>query len=250
MTTNIDLGILSGISYVSGIDYFKGINERVLENTPISHVMSPNPSIVLVSVDCDQYVQYLFDKEYDRVANHILAGVHKLVSAGCNTLVIASNTGHIAVPAIERVYPSLRILHIADCCGHYLKSKGYTNVGLIGTKPTMEEDYLKDRLALHGIQTMVPETNAARSEVYRIIIEELSYNKFFDESRQRLVEIVGSLRERGAQACIMGCTEIELILSSSDVSDIELVPSAQIHIQSIADVILGSLAIEEVLPPS
>ena len=77
------LGILTGISYVSGLDYFKGINEIVLANTPKCHVMSPNPVIVMVSVDCDEYAHYLTLKSFDKVAEYLLTGVRKLVAAGC-----------------------------------------------------------------------------------------------------------------------------------------------------------------------
>lgn len=67
-----NLGILSGISYVSGLDYFKGIHEKVLSQTPICHLMAPNPSVVMVSVDCDLYVSYLMEGAFDEVANHLL----------------------------------------------------------------------------------------------------------------------------------------------------------------------------------
>ena len=80
--TSPTLGILTGISYVSGLDYFKGINERVLASTPKCHVMSPNPSIVMVSVDCDEYVHDLTLKSFAKVTEHLLVGVRKLVAAG------------------------------------------------------------------------------------------------------------------------------------------------------------------------
>ena len=96
------LGILTGISYVSGLDYFKGINEAVLAGTPPHHLMSPNPSIVMASVDCDEYVHLLTLESFSEVDKHLLAGVRQLVASGCDTLVIASNTGHICVPAIEK----------------------------------------------------------------------------------------------------------------------------------------------------
>jgi aspartate racemase len=249
MSSTTNLGILTGISYVSGLDYFKGINEQCIAETPLEHLMSPNPSIVMVSVDCNKYVKFLMARAYDDVSDHLINGIDKLVSAGCDMLVIASNTGHIAVPAIERKFPALRILHIADCSGFYLKANGYINVGLVGTKPTMEEDYLKQRLTLHGIQTIVPEPTETRDEIYRIIIEELSYNNFLDSSRQKLVQIIENLRDRGAQACILGCTEIELLIKDGDVEGIELIPSAQLHIKTAAKVLLGQISIYDVLPP-
>jgi aspartate racemase len=247
--TSHKLGILTGISYVSGLDYFKGINEIVLENTPQCHLMSPNPSIVMVSVDCDEYVHNLTLKLFDKVAEHLLTGVRKLVDAGCETLVIASNTGHICVPSIERDFPNLKILHIADCCASQLKKQGFSKVGLIGTKPTMEEDYLKERLSLHGITTLVPEDEQIQDGIYAIICQELSFNIFRDESRDHFVKVIRDLENRGAEACILGCTEIELLVQQEHVPNFPLLASAEIHIQNIANVLLGNIKLEDVLPP-
>jgi aspartate racemase len=231
------LGILTGVSYVSGLDYFKGINERVLAATPKCHLMSPNPPIVMVSVDCDEYVHYLTLKSFDKVAEHLLAGVSKLVAAGCDMLVIASNTAHICVPEVEREFPELKILHIADCCASELKKQGFSRVGLIGTKPAMEEDYLKARLLLHGIE-----------EIYEIICQELSYNVFTDESRAKIVKAIRGLEARGAEACILGCTEIELLVKQEHVPGLALLPSAEIHIETAANVLLQKVKLEDVLP--
>ena len=242
------LGILSGISYVSGLDYFNGINEKVLAETPKGHLMAPNPSIVMVSVDCDIYVHHLMSRSFAEVDEHLLTGVRQLVAAGCDLLVIASNTGHICVPAVEREFPQLEILHIADCCAFQLKAQGFSNVGLIGTKPTMEEDYLKSRLLRHGISTIVPEDKLAQEEIYRIIYEELSYNDFQEESRTTIVKEIRRLKTEGAEACILGCTEIELLVQQAHVPDFSLLPSAEIHIQTAANVLLGKVSLADVSP--
>ena len=241
------LGILTGISYVSGLDYYKGINERVLANTPRCHLMSPNPPLVMASVDCDEYVHYLTHSPA-KVANHLLAGVRSLVAAGCDLLVIASNTGHIAVPAIVNEFPDLAVLHIADCCAAELKGQGFSRVGLIGTKPTMVEDYLKSRLLLHGITTLVPEDERRQDEIYDIICQELSYNVFRDESRAKMVDVIRGLEARGAEACILGCTEIELLVQEEHVPGFPLLPSAEVHIRTSADVLLGRMEREDLLP--
>lgn len=242
------LGILTGISYVSGLDYFKGINEIVLANTPKCHLMSPNPSIVMVSIDCDKYAHYLRLKSFDKVAEYLLTGVRKLVETGCEILVIASNTGHICVPAVESEFPKLKILHIADCCGSQLKKQGFSKVGLIGTKPTMEENYLKERLHLHGITTLVPEDEQTQEEIFEIICQELSYNVFRDESRGKMVKAIRGLEMQGAEACILGCTEIELLVQQKHVPNLPLLPSAEIHIQTAANLLLEKVDLEDVLP--
>lgn len=247
--TPTNLGILTGISYVSGLDYFKGINEKVLAKTPKRYLLSPNPSIVMVSVDCDAYVQHLNTKSFRKVEEHLLAGVCKLVAAGCDLLVIASNTGHICVPAVEHQFPELKILHIADCCALQAKKQGFSKVGLIGTKPIMEEDYLKSRLFRHGVETIVPEEEKIQDEIYEIICQELSYNVLRDESRTKMVKAIRGLESHGAQVCILACTEIELLLKQEDVPGLPLLPSAEIHIEAAANVLLGKVKIEDMLPP-
>lgn len=244
-----NLGILTGVSYVSGLDYYKGINERFIKNTPKKYVMSPNPPIIMVSVDCDKYVHNLTIKSFDKVIEHLLKGVSKLVAAGAEILVIASNTSHICVPAVEKEFPKLKVLHIADCTALKLKKNGFKEVGLIGTKPTMKENYLRDRFLMHGIKTMVPEEKETREEIYDIICQELSFNIFKDKSRKRFVEIIRSFKDRGAKAFISGCTEIELLVKQEHIPDFPLFPSAEIHIQTAADVLLGKVKLKDILPP-
>ena len=243
--SDLSLGILTGISYVSGVDYYKGIHERVLAETPKRFLMPPNPHIMMVSVDCDEYVQYLTNGGFEAVSAYLLKGVDKLVAAGCDLLVIASNTGHICVPTVEAAHPNMRVLHIADCCAYQMKQRGITKVGLVGTQPTMEQSYLHDRLARHGISTVVPDRENVRAEIYRIIYEELSFNDFRPKSRQTMIN---AIRELGTDACILGCTEIELLVQQEHVSDVMVLPSAEIHIQTIADILLGKMTVVDVLP--
>lgn len=276
------LGILTGISYVSGLDYFKGINERVLAEGTKGHLMVPNPQIIMSSVNCDEYAHHLVSNQFDKVDEHLLSGISKLVNAGCDLLVIASNTGHICFPTVKVRYPELQILHIADCCALQLKAKGFTKVGLIGTKPTMvsshfsnlgfmlllcvffflityvlhnylfscekQHDYLKDRLALHGISTIVPETDSEQEEIFRIIMDELSYNKLIGSSRETLINSIEGMIRRGAETCLLGCTEIELLVPLDAIPNVTLLPSAEIHMDCIAQVLLGKICLEDILP--
>jgi aspartate racemase len=242
------LGILTGISYVSGVDYYQGIHERVLPRTPVGHLMPPNPPMTMVSVDCDQYANHLMAGAFDRVSEYLLDGVNKLVATGCDLLVIASNTGHICVPAVEAAHPQLDVLHIADCSAHQLRRMGASHVGLVGTQPTMEQSYLSDRLARHGITTVTPADASVREEMYRIIRDELSLNEFRPASRAAIVEAIRELHDQGAAACILGCTEIELLVQQEHLPEFPLLPSAETHIQFTADILLGELRAEDVLP--
>ena len=209
MNDNINLGILTGISYVTGLDYYKSINEYFMQNRKPVYELNPNPNLVFVSVDCDKYVHLLEKRNFDKVSAHLMDGITKLVNSGCNYLAIASNTGTI---------------------------------------PTMEEDYLIGRLQLHGINTIVPEHVTDRIKIYDIIRNELSYNVFKDDSRKRIIDIIKKLTESDVVACISGCTEIELLVKQTDMPKVELFPSAQIHIKYITDLLLGRINLSEIQP--
>ena len=245
---DINLGILTGISYVTGLDYYKSINEYVMQNTKPVYSLNPNPQLMLASVDCDKYVKLLEERNFEMVSNHLMDGVTKLVNAGCDHLAIASNTGHIAYNRIKKIYPDLNIIHIADCIANELKNKSYYEVGLIGTKPTMEENYLIQRLALHGINTIVPKDSRDRIKIYDIICNELSYNVFNDESREAIINIIKELMENNIKSCISGCTEIELLVKQNDIPNTDFFLSAQIHIKYISEFLLGRIDLLDIKP--
>lgn len=169
----------------------------------------------------------------------------KLVGAGVDFLVIASNTGHLCAPRVREVHPSLPILHIADVTATAIKAKGFTKVGLLGTEPTMREAYLKDQLALHGIETVTPETDEDLRQIFEYIMHELGFNVFKDETRTFFVDQVRKLVARGASGVILGCTEIELLIKQEHVPDVPLFPSAELHIEAAAKVAAGKVDIKE-----
>ena len=245
---NISLGILTGISYVTGLDYYKSINEYVMQNTPPVYSLNPNPQVMLASVDCDLYVKLLEERNFEMVSEHLMNGVAKLVNGGCDHLAIASNTGHIAYNSIKNKYPNLNIIHIADCIAIELKNKEYYEVGLIGTKPTMEENYLIERLRLHGINIIVPKDSRDRIKIYDIICNELSYNVFKRSSREAIINIIKDLMKNNIKSCISGCTEIELLVKQNDIPNIDLFLSAQIHIKYISELLLGRLILSDIKP--
>jgi aspartate racemase len=112
----------------------------------------------------------------------------------------------------------------------------------------MQEDYLKSRLLLHGITTLVPEDEQTQDEIYEIICQELSYNIFRDESREKMLSVIRGLESRGAEACILGCTEIELLVQQEHLPGLRLLPSAEIHIQAAANLLLGKIKLSDLLP--
>jgi len=235
------LGLLTGVSYQSGIDYYQSINEQYMAlEHPNSHVMPPNPDLVMVSVDCDAYAHHLINKDWSGVADYLLErGVKRIVGAGATCLCICSNTAHIAVPRIRKQYPSLDILHIADTTAKAILSAGMTRVGLLGTEPTMREDYLKVALRAHGIETVVPD-DEDQHKIFSYIMHELGFGKFDQQTREYFKQQVRSLvSDKGATGVILGCTEIELLLSQKDTPEIPLFASAALHIAAAVQVASG-----------
>ena len=244
------LGLLTGVSYQSGLDYYKNVNEKYMQLVPKGHLMPPNPLMVMVSVDCDVYAKMLaIDKDWDGVAEYISHGVGRLVKAEVDFLVICSNTAHLAVPRIGELYPRMPVLHIADTTARAIKAKGLTCVGLLGTEPTMREEYLKLQLRKHGIATIVPDSDAVFAQIFQFIMDELGFGEFKESTRAFFVQQVQQLAARGAQGVIMGCTEIELLLRQNDVPDVTLFASAELHIEAAAHVAAGLSQVADYMPP-
>ena len=234
------LGLLTGISYVSGVDYYRGISERfgVLLGGK-GKLMPRNPLLSLVSVDCDEYAYALTQERWDDVYAHLLSGVDMLVASGIDVLVIVSNTGHMCLPVVAAKHPSLRVLHIADCTARAITARGFTKVGLLGTEPTMRRRYLKDRLALHGVETLVPERDEDLRQIFTYIMKELGQNVFADSTRAFFADQVAKLVSAGCQGVILGCTEIELLELADVCPGVPLFRSAELHIEACARVAAG-----------
>jgi aspartate racemase len=242
------MGILTGISYVSGLDYYKGVNEEYAKIVGKKHLMPPNPLLIMVSVDCDIYAKHLVANEWAAVYQHLLAGVSRLVGAGCDYLVIASNTGHMCVPTVRSAFPKLRILHIADCTAAAIKKKGLKKIGLLGTEPTMRESYLKDQLAKHGLEIIAPDKDEDLTQIFKFIMDELGFNIFKPTTLEFFKAQVRKLQARGCEGVILGCTEIELLIKQKDTPDVPLFASAELHISVAAEVQAGETTVEDIMP--
>eukprot|EP00441_Pelagodinium_beii_P014333 CAMPEP_0197654188 /NCGR_PEP_ID=MMETSP1338-20131121/38705_1 /TAXON_ID=43686 ORGANISM="Pelagodinium beii, Strain RCC1491" /NCGR_SAMPLE_ID=MMETSP1338 /ASSEMBLY_ACC=CAM_ASM_000754 /LENGTH=239 /DNA_ID=CAMNT_0043229587 /DNA_START=105 /DNA_END=821 /DNA_ORIENTATION=- len=230
------IGMLTGISYVSGIDYYRGINERIAKLLPNGSIMPKNSEMVMISVDCDEYVRLLTARDDEAVQEYLLRGIAKIHAAGVDFLVIASNTAHVCYERVRTRFPDLPVLHIADCTAAAARGKG--PVGLLGTEPTMRDgSWLKSRLAKHGVEVLVPSSDEDRQRCYKIICDELSFDIFTETSRAFFAELARRLFREGATGgVILGCTEIELLLRQSDVPDVPLFRSAELHIEAAAKV--------------
>ena len=217
------IGMLGGMSWESTATYYREINEGIKQNLGGLH----SAKICLYSVDFDEIEKLQHTDDWDTAAMVLADGARKIEAGGADFLIISTNTMHRVASEIEQAI-SIPLLHIADATALKLKDDNITRVGLLGTRFTMEHNFYKSRITeLFGIEVLVPEPDE-RTLLHAIIYDELCLGKIENTSRQQCLEIISRLFARGAQAVILGCTEIALLISQ-DHTSIPLYDTTVIH---------------------
>lgn len=237
------LGLLGGMSWESTVPYYQVINRRVAERLGGLH----SASLLLWSPDFAEIERLQAEDAWDDAGRLLGAGARRLVDAGAELLVLCTNTMHRVADAVEAA-AGRPLLHIADATGERLGALGVRRVGLLGTRFTMEQAFYRDRLAERfDLDVRVPDAGA-RGEVHRIIYEELCRGVVDDGSRDRLRRIVDGLAAEGAEAVILGCTELGLSLGEDDAT-VPLLDTARIHGEAAADAALADEALADEAAP-
>lgn len=217
------IGMLGGMSWESTATYYREINDGIKQNLGGLH----SAKICLYSVDFDEIEKLQHTDDWDTAAMVLADGARKIEAGGADFLIICTNTMHRVASEIEQAI-SIPLLHIADATALKLKDDNITRVGLLGTRFTMEHNFYKSRITeLFGIEVLVPEPDE-RTLLHTVIYDELCLGKIENTSRQQCLEIISRLFARGAQAVILGCTEIALLISQ-DHTNIPLYDTTVIH---------------------
>ena len=201
------IGLIGGMSWESTIPYYTIINQSIHDTLGGLH----SAKIILYSVEFDEIEKCQSRGDWQRSADILSDAAKKLELAGADFLLICTNTMHKVYLQIQ-AQVSIPILHIADATADALASDGVTKVALLGTRYTMQEDFYKSKLVARGFEVLVPE-QADIDEVNRIIFEELCVGTLNETSRKNFSRIIDDLKARGAQAVILGCTEIGLLVT-------------------------------------
>ncbi len=192
--------------------------------------------ILLDSVDFAEIEALQSAGDWDRAGELLAAHARALEDSGAEVLVLCTNTMHKVADAIESTV-TIPFLHIADATAAAVHAAGRHRVGLLGTAFTMEQDFYRSRIADHGIDVIVPESED-RQTVHRVIYEELVRGVIRDQSRTAFREIIERLVLAGAEGIILGCTEIELLVGADD-SSVPVFPTTRIHVEAA---VAGALA--------
>lgn len=222
------IGLIGGMSWESTALYYRQINLAVQQRLGGLH----SAKLVLLSVDF--HAIEVLQRAGDWVAaGHILAdAARSLEAAGADFLLLCTNTMHTVAPAITAAV-RIPLLHIADPTAQAIQQAGYSRIGLLGTRFTMEQSFYIDRLKQQGLEVLLP-TPEDRDSVHRIIFEELCLGQTLEVSRQHYRRTMARLVEQGAQAIILGCTEITLLVGAGDAT-VPLFDTTALHALAAAE---------------
>ncbi|MBE5987947.1 aspartate racemase [Lacrimispora xylanisolvens] len=216
------IGIIGGMSWESTVTYYQIMNETVKQELGGLH----SAKILLYSVDFSEIERCQAEGDWEKSGDILASAAESLEKAGADFLVIATNTMHKVVPQIQkRIH--IPIVHVAEVTAEELKQNHITTVALLGTKYTMTQEFYKEKLENAGIQVLIPE--ASEIEVVNsIIFDELCLGSILETSKERYLQIIEGLKNRGAQGVILGCTEIGLLIRQED-TELPVFDTTKIH---------------------
>jgi len=210
------------MSWESSIEYERIINEEVRRRLGGVH----SADLLIRSYNFHDIEELQQNGQWDEAGRRLAQDAAVLERAGAELIVLCTNTMHKVADTIEAAV-TVPFLHLADATARAVLESGIDKVALLGTAYTMEQDFYRGRLALHGLEVIVPD-EADRVFVHRVIFDELVRGIVTTASKVRYLEIMDTLVRDGARGVIAGCTEIELLVGADDV-DVPYFPTAQIH---------------------
>ncbi|CAN5878416.1 aspartate/glutamate racemase family protein [soil metagenome] len=226
------IGLIGGMSWESSAEYYRILNQGVRDR------LGPTASArcLLWSFNFAEIEALQHEGDWDGLTARMVDAARRLEAGGADMLLICTNTMHRLAPAVQAAV-TVPLLHIADPTAERITASGFQKVGLLGTAFTMEQDFYKGRLDQHGLSVIVPDVED-RATVHRIIYEELVAGEIVPASRDAYRAIIGRMAEAGAEAVILGCTEIMLLVRPED-SPIPIFDTTAIHAMAAVDMALA-----------
>jgi aspartate racemase len=227
------IGLLGGMSWESTVSYYQAINRAVAKTLGGLH----SAKLLINSVDFAEVEALQHAGRWAEAGALLADAAARLEVAGADLIVLCTNTMHRVADQIEaRV--RIPLLHIADPTAEAIRSRGFATVGLLGTAFTMEQEFYRARLERFGLTVRVPDAPARRL-VHEVIYSELCRGIASESSREAFRKVVDELAAKGAEAVILGCTEIGLLLRPSDVA-VPLFDTTDLHARAAVALALGT----------
>ncbi len=217
------IGLLGGMSWESTATYYRLLNEGIKDALGGLH----SAKILLHSVDFDEIARMQREGAWDEAGEMLGKAAAGLEVAGANMTLICTNTMHLVEGAV-RAHTNIPLLHIADATAEAARERGYGKLALLGSSFTMEQDFYRGRIASRfGIEVIIP-NEVDRQIIHDVIFDELCKGVISNASRAEYVRIVESLHQSGADAAILGCTEIGLLVKPNHTS-VPLLDTTELH---------------------
>ncbi|MCF2916447.1 aspartate/glutamate racemase family protein [Pseudoalteromonas sp. Cn5-37] len=217
------IGLIGGMSWESTQSYYQLLNQGIKNKLGGLH----SAKIVLVSLDFAEIAMLQQQQDWPQMAEILIKAAKQVEAAGADYLLICTNTMHKLAEQVQAAV-AIPLLHIADAVGENLIQHNFKKVALLGTQTTMEQDFYKQRLAdKFAIDVLIPDAQG-RETVHRVIYDELCKGVIKEESKAEYLTIIDNLTQQGAEAIILGCTEIALLVQQADTS-IPLLDSTALH---------------------
>jgi len=228
------IGLIGGMSWESSAEYYRIVNREVRDRLGGVH----SARCLMWSMDFGEIERLQHAGDWEALTRLMIEAARNLEAGGADFVVVCTNTMHRMAEAIEAAI-GIPLLHIADPTAEAIRRAGVTRVGLLGTAFTMEQDFYKGRLATKfGLEVIVPD-EADRRIVHDVIYRELVAGEIRASSRDRYREVIARLVARGAEAVILGCTEIMLLVCDTD-SAVPLYDTTRLHALAAVDLALGA----------
>lgn len=234
MTPDLDtIGVLGGMASASTIEYYRLIDHSINDELG-GHT---DGEILIRSVNFAEIERFIRNQQWELAGERLATAAQELEAGGADFIVMATNTMHKAAPAIADAI-TIPFVHLVDVTADAITDAGIETVGLLGTQPTMEQPFYRERLADHGVDVIVPD-RADRETVDRIIFEELTDGETRDQSRTTYLRIVDDLADNGADGLVLGCTEIELLIGQDDRPALPMFDTTALHVDRAVERSLG-----------
>ena len=225
------IGLIGGLSWYSTVDYYRVINETVQRRRG-GHASA---LIALQSLDFAEVRAMQQAGEWSAAATLLAGAGRRCQDAGADFVLICSNLMHRVAAEVQAAI-DIPLLHIADAIVDRARAHGWSQLGVLGSRWVMEEDFYLGRLSTAGMGVHVPDPED-RTLVDRVIFDELTLGRFRPESRSAYLRVIARLATGGADAVVLGCTEIGQLVGSED-SSLPLLDSMRVHAEAAADLSL------------
>ena len=222
------IGLVGGMSWESSEVYYRDLNLGVRNR--LGGLSSPK--LVLSTVDFAEVTALEDEERWQQIGELLAEAARGVERAGADFLLLCTTTFHKVADQVEAAV-DLPLLHLADVVAEEVRAQGVTKVGFIGTTVAMSDGFFTDRLARHGLETVVPD--ARHHEMLNsAIYDELVHGRVVDATRRRVLSVIEELWDAGAGGVLLGCTELELLITQAD-CELPVYPCTTLHVTAALD---------------